>query len=297
MKDDLADSADEALSYAVRRYTVGLGPLPKIISRFTHAHKEIPIASGVLISFGAKTYIVTANHFLDDLSLDEIEVLFSPDWGKDVIHEQDASSAQLKEILAKVVPREASRGTPLQFIDCTREVIPNSDVSAIEIPKPTVPVHCSILKYESASLLECNSEDRYYLHGLPSKASSLKPDHATKTANIRSGWFTEGVERVANPTQEDWGTDSRAIFESSIHYALKPVQPVDHLSADEALRRFTGYSGGGVWAVPNLTRKGSDLWAPTLKLCGIQSAYHTGLGLLKVTRASVISSVLDRRPS
>lgn len=241
--------------------------------------KPIPFGTGVLATSRRQTFILTADHLLKDIGQVGYSVLFPPDVGKDVVR----SAEELRRILRTIDKRDMSEGVNLVPKDVIHEKVAGSDIAALEIESHVIPRWCETIDCDFKVNANPKYGERLFLLGLPNEGTVLQPGPESELS-VKSGCSVVPLNVAGVRSPRKWLDEhGNRAYDRACHFALKPAI-IDH--------GLKGMSGGGVWKLRKVTRRGVDLWFPDLKLCGIQSAYHAGFNRVKVVKVNTVRSLL-----
>jgi hypothetical protein len=265
------------------RSTVGLCPPQEIALR----PDDASLASGVLVRFRKRTFIVTAAHFLKDVCPSDISVIYAAEFPQRASSVKEGFSDS-RRLGMKATPALALKHIGFQESDTT------DDVAVIEIDGSDVPRWCS---YYDASRRDDEELVKGYLlimQGFPRAASmqtKRKEPHAT-TGLPQSTWDRMPVDKhvrvvaVSNPEVVIDPETMKRNFYTERHFAVgyDPDKDKNHLHPK-------GYSGCGLWkSVLDKTKGG--IIQPLPFLVGIEIAYNEKRKYLKVTRMERVVKLL-----
>lgn len=269
---------EEAHHAHALRYAVGLSPRPG---------KYKPdglFASGVLVKWRKRTFVITAAHFLDTIPPEQMSIMYAPECG---FRRIDATHADLKQAL-KVFrgPPDAS-SSDLTVLDVKRCRNPIHDVAALEIEPGGVPRWCECYDLPDADIAVPPPGDPVILLGLPVAASAFSRD--LKGSISQHCLYVPMILAVKQEDRPNEWTDAfsnEPTFDPQIHFAID-------FDRDKAEFSPEGMSGCAVWTPPAPTGPQPRIWHSRLTLAGIQVSWLKSHNALKATRTNVVVDLLQ----
>ncbi|MCE9584700.1 MAG: hypothetical protein K8T20_19585 [Planctomycetes bacterium] len=240
----------QLLELEASRYCVGLA---YDFAKFEP--EENQAASGVLVRWNGRTFILTAGHFVGDKIAEGVDVVFPRE-------SFGSPSIPLDEPLPRSFsgPAERSRVIrPLRLISNTSDL---DDVGAIEIEAEAVPSYSRVYELPSTEPPRPAVGDEIFFFGFPRS-------HQMTVTNGADGALARGSVALLTRVQPDpppgtWlDEDQRDTFDPAMHF-LGTVDPAEMPHGDKL--DLHGMSGCGVWR----RKKIGQVWSSASELLGVQ---------------------------
>lgn len=271
----IKSKAIEALAFRAQRFSVGLGPPNAVMHR-----GEYVFASGVLISCKERTFIATAGHFLDQVSHDQVHVLFSANKGFGV----STSNVEHKDRLLKDPESTIGLSKPINARSFMRSEDHSLDICVLEIRRNLIPNWCEVYSLDGEGVPEARRDTMTMMVAMPASSSAIR--EGISLPLIRRGWACLGA-RIDEPEPRKWDSWNDR-FSLQLSLDAKGAQIGRTMG-------FFGYSGSGVWRVNPASRAEKDLWLPSLELLGIQIGHRAQSGKLQATRIGAVLELVKSR--
>jgi hypothetical protein len=268
--------------------TVALGPPEGVQGN------DFKLASGVLVRMADRFYIATASHYLDEVKVAEMTILFPPDeWA--VVRDLE----EAKELLEKEIDwrSKATRAQTINPKDVKR-TDRVKDVALLEIDGARIPKWCRVydLKKHAGQNQMPKLGEPTMVAGVPSQSALYQRQRAAQPGqsdemHLARIAFEKFFDPVAVADPKFWpGEHGGQGFFPEYHFALffDPYKVKIGIDPD-------GLSGGGLWR-RNLVKTsgehgiGIDMFDPIL--VGIQSSKHKDM--IKATAVAELLALLDR---
>jgi hypothetical protein len=249
------------------------------------------VASGVLVAKGDRVFIATAAHYLDDVPLKIMTVVFPPnewDVAKDLagVAKKLRQSGDWKALAAHAVPVNAVN----HWRGNVRE-----DIALLEIEPVIVPKWCVIydLEKHKGKAAMPGPGEKVLLAGVPAGSRVLERKKAKEVGapdemHVGRIALEHMFSVVAVPDPKEWKDKKRK----------QSFMPRYHFALDYDLKKVPsgilpwGLSGGGVWR-PGEGKSPGGLPIPDPILLGIEVTYFEERGQVKVTSTSRLRALLE----
>lgn len=280
----------DALRALAHRMTVALGP-PQGIQG-----KPIKLASGFLLESGGRTYVATALHYLGDVPVAGMTIMFPPDEWATVDTLEQAVALMNRELDWTVKAR------PAQPINAKGEPKRSSaleDIALIEIDRGMVPDWCVIynLDRHNDKSAKPTLGEQILVAGVPSQSSFIQDRPPEQAGGLPQKFLGRiALERffdVAEVRDPDkWGHREFA-FDPKVHFALiyDQMQVPSGIEPD-------GLSGGGLWRI-GTARSSGKVGKPVRLvdpiLVGVQSSYRKDWGMIKATSVARLRALIRKK--
>lgn len=253
---DVHDQALQAIIEAIMNHTVA------VVVRGTE------LASGVVISAGDQSYIVTAGHVIEDARAEDLEFIFRPPG----TFRHVPRSTDIREMLGR-----RATALPIQRIALSSD---QDDLALLEISSDVVEGHrVSPYAFEERATSPSVGEQALVV-GFPYEL--------VKKVTNRAGEQGMGALPLAYVTEVSEENFQHERFSPDSHFLLSFAHPLD----DMEITRPNGMSGGGVWTPPGFP-PGDRIWTPEgIKLVGIQVRWFPMTKLLKAARIERLAALL-----
>lgn len=267
------DELKEAQEHRIARFTVALGPtLPR-------RPREVKFASGVLVSWQKRNFIVTADHFVKRYHPDAIMVLF-PTESSNFIDDPTKSKSRVRPMRVRpgknpfhprfgaVVSNAADDIVALELID---ELPRGSEGYEIE--------KCIEMK------IQLRHGDRVIVSGYPSSLAQLFPGSDENKIDV--GRMPVQLDTVAlyEDKPERWTDGFTEGKNIAVLFDPKQTELIGFTDPE-------GLSGGGVWQLEANATTQPGIWLPFPQLLGIQVSWLEGQKRSKVTLIKAITDLL-----
>src|SRR5690349_20109215 len=166
-----------AYTFRCQRHSVGLGPPNE-----RRPIGDYEFASGVLIEWHGRTFVATADHFLDEVQPEKVHVLFPADKGFKI----STSLDEHKPRLLQKSDLQIRLATPLQIRSHARSRKKNLDIAVLEVARDLVPSWSEVYRLPSDHPISVSLGSMTVLVAMPAAVTAVKKE--LRNPIIRRGW-------------------------------------------------------------------------------------------------------------